>query len=104
MVGGKHYDVASMVMVGVNLEGSYESGYRMEILFYNKKTENWFLFSEEGGYMQFGGYHKSKIWTCENGIAMYPRESAETWLDEHGCGDDDWTRAMDIVMNRNDKS
>lgn len=93
VVGGKQYDVASMVMVGVNLEGSYESGYQMEILFHDKKTENWFLFNEEGGYMQFGD------------IAMCPHESAEAWLDKHGCGDDDmWTETVHIITNRNDKS
>jgi len=103
LIGGKRYEVEQILMVGANLEGSYESEYRIEILLYDKKTRKWFLFIEVGGYMNLDGYHKSPTWMHMNHIILYSHDSAGKWLEKHGRGDDDmWTRVRDIIMNKND--
>lgn len=103
LIGGKRYAIEQMLMVGANLEGSYESKYRMEILLYDKKTGKWFLSIEVGGYMNLDGDHKSPTWMHVNHIILYSHDSAGKWLEKHGRGDDVmWTRVMDIIMNKKD--
>lgn len=103
LIDGKRYEVEQIHMAGANLEGSYESEYRMEILLYDTKTGKWFLSIEVGGYMNLDGYHKSPTWMHVNHITLYDQDSADKWLEKHGRGDEEmWTRVMDIIMNKKD--